>query len=71
MTSTLTRRSLALALAALPLPALAQRAAPALSAADQALVNRAAAYLQGLSEAKARFVQTDARGAQSTGALYL
>lgn len=71
MTSTLTRRGLTLGLAALPLPALAQRAAPALSAADQALVNRAATYLQGLTEAKARFVQTDARGAQSTGSLYL
>jgi outer membrane lipoprotein-sorting protein len=65
----LTRRTLALGLAALPLPALAQRAA--LSAEDRALVERAAAYLQGLTEAKGRFVQTDARGATSQGSLYL
>jgi len=67
---TLTRRSLTLALAAAPLatPALAQ--AP-LSAADQALVNRAVAYLEGLSEAKARFVQTDARGRSTTGQLFM
>lgn len=70
MTSTLTRRALALGLAALPVPALAQRA-PALSAADKALVDKAAAYLQSLGEAKARFVQTDPRGAVSKGALYL
>lgn len=68
----LTRRALALGLAALPLPALAQKpAAAALSAADKALVERAAAYLQGLTEAKGRFVQTDARGAMSQGSLYL
>jgi len=68
----LTRRSLAFGLAALPLPALAQRAAPApLSAADQALVDRAAAYLQDLTEAKGRFVQTDARGAVTQGSLYI
>lgn len=68
----LTRRALALGLAALPLPAFAQaaKAAP-LSAADRALVQRAAAYLQGLREAKARFVQTDARGRTTQGALYL
>jgi outer membrane lipoprotein-sorting protein len=67
---TLTRRSLTLALAAAPLagPALAQ--AP-LSAADQALVNRAVAYLEGLTEAKARFVQTDGRGRATTGQLFL
>lgn len=68
----LTRRALALGLAALPLPALAQRAAAApLSAADKALVDRAAAYLEGLTEAKGRFVQTDARGAMTQGSLYL
>lgn len=67
----LTRRALALGLAALPLPALAQRAPAALSVADRALVERAAAYLQGLTEAKGRFVQTDARGATSQGSLYL
>lgn len=70
MTSTLTRRALALGLAALPVPALAQRA-PALSAADKALVDKAVAYLQSLSQAKGRFVQTDPRGAVTQGALYL
>ena len=51
---TFTRRSLALALAAAPFatPAFAQ---VGLSAADQALVNRAVVYLEGLSEAKGRF----------------
>lgn len=67
---TLTRRSLTLALAAAPLagPALAQTG---LSAADQALVSRAVAYLEGLDEAKARFVQTDARGRATTGQLFM
>lgn len=67
---TLTRRSLALALAAAPLatPAFAQ---VALSPADRALVDRAVAYLEGLSEAKARFVQTDARGRATTGQLFM
>ncbi|HEY9217530.1 MAG TPA: outer-membrane lipoprotein carrier protein LolA, partial [Phenylobacterium sp.] len=56
----------------LPVPALAQRAAAsALSAADKALVAKAVAYLEGLSEAKGRFVQTDPRGAVSQGSLYL
>jgi outer membrane lipoprotein-sorting protein len=68
----LTRRTLALGLAALPLPALAQRPAiQPLSAADQAMVDRAAAYLQGLTEAKGRFVQTDARGSVTQGEIYL
>ncbi|MBJ7413291.1 MAG: outer-membrane lipoprotein carrier protein LolA [Phenylobacterium sp.] len=67
---TFTRRSLTLALAAAPLagPALAQTG---LSAADQALVSRAVAYLEGLDEAKARFVQTDARGRATTGQLFM
>lgn len=68
--SRLTRRALALGLAALPVPALAQKAAP-LSAADRALVDRAAAYLQNLNEAKGRFVQTDPRGSVSQGSVYL
>src|SRR4051812_46683436 len=64
--------SLALAAAALAGPAFAQPAAPAaLSAADQALVSRAVAYLEGLTEAKARFVQTDARGRATTGQLFM
>ncbi|TAJ71246.1 MAG: outer membrane lipoprotein carrier protein LolA [Phenylobacterium sp.] len=67
---TLTRRSLTLALAAAPLaaPAFAQAALPA---ADQALVDRAVAYLEGLSEAKGRFVQTDGRGRVTTGQLFM
>jgi outer membrane lipoprotein-sorting protein len=66
----LTRRSLALAFAAAPLaaPAFAQTA---ISPADQALVDRAIAYLEGLSEAKGRFIQTDARGRSTTGQLYM
>ena len=66
----LTRRSLAVALAATAIsgPALAQ--AP-MRAEDQALVDRATAYLQGLTEAKGRFVQTDSRGQTSQGVLYL
>lgn len=69
MTS-LTRRTLALALAAAPASALAQGAG-GLSAADQALVNRAVAYLENLDEAKGRFVQTDARGAVTEGDVYI
>jgi len=42
-----------------------------LSSQDKALVERASAYLEGLSEARARFVQTDARGAASQGTVYL
>lgn len=55
----------AAALAATPAPS------PALSAEDQALVDKAVAYLQGLGEAKGRFTQTDARGAVTTGELFL
>jgi outer membrane lipoprotein-sorting protein len=67
---TFTRRSLTLVLAAAPFasPALAQSA---LSPADQALVDRAIAYLEGLTEAKARFAQTDGRGRTTTGTLYM
>ena len=43
----------------------------ALSPDDQALVAQAAAYLDGFSELKGRFVQTDSRGAVSSGTLYL
>jgi len=65
------RRLLALAAAlSVATPAFAQ--APAqLSAADQALVDRAVTYLQGISEAKARFVQTDARGTSVQGTVFL
>ncbi|WP_310539277.1 outer-membrane lipoprotein carrier protein LolA [Phenylobacterium sp.] len=68
----LTRRALALGLAALPLPALAARPTIApLSADDRSLVDKAATYLQGLTEAKGRFVQTDARGTSTQGTVYL
>lgn len=69
------RRLLALAAASAALAPLAARAespaAPPLSAEDQALVDKAVAYLQGLSEARGRFVQTDGRGAASQGELFL
>jgi outer membrane lipoprotein-sorting protein len=66
----LTRRGLTFAFAAAALagPAFAQGT---LSAADQALVDRAVAYLEGLVEAKARFIQTDARGQRTEGTVYL
>lgn len=67
---TIDRRTLtlSLALAAVAAPAFAQGA---LSPDDQALVDKAAAYLQGLSEAKGRFVQTDSAGRTSQGTFYL
>lgn len=73
---TLTRRSLTLALGAFALAGLglagsAFAAPSALSAEDQALVDRAVAYLEGLAEAKGRFTQTDARGQVTTGTVYL
>jgi outer membrane lipoprotein-sorting protein len=67
---TLTRRSVSLALMALP-AAGAAGAQTRLSAADQALVDRATAYLQSLTEARGRFVQTDPRGGVTQGALFL
>jgi outer membrane lipoprotein-sorting protein len=51
---------------AMPLPAMA-----ALPAADQALVNKAVAYLQSMKSVKGRFVQTDARGATTQGSIYM
>src|ERR1700750_579831 len=71
------RRLLALSIAvvaaaAAPLGAWAAAApAPALSAADQALVDKAVAYLQGLNEARGRFIQSDGRGAPTQGDLFL
>ena len=55
-------------------PAASQRVAPArapLSPADKALVDQAAAYLQGLTSAKGDFVQTDARGRTTRGIFYM
>ncbi len=76
MTTLSTRRRLLACAAALatfaPLTAFAQTpAAPAIPPADQALVDKAVAYLQALGEAKGRFTQTDARGAVTTGELFL
>jgi outer membrane lipoprotein-sorting protein len=65
-----TRRFLLGAAPALLLPTVAQ-AQPSLSAEDGALVQKAQVYLQGLSRAKGRFVQTSPRGAVTRGALYL
>jgi outer membrane lipoprotein-sorting protein len=53
-------------------PALAaQPPAAKLSADEQALVDKATAYIQTLGSAKGRFIQTDARGAQTQGQFYL
>ena len=71
---TFTRRTFALTSLAAGLagPVLAARPQIApLTEADKALVDRAAAYLQGLTEAKGRFVQTDGRGNVSAGQLFL
>jgi outer membrane lipoprotein-sorting protein len=66
-----TRRALlAGGLIALASPALAAPAPP-LSPQDQALVQKATAYLEGLTEAKGRFVQIDARGVSTEGTLFL
>jgi outer membrane lipoprotein-sorting protein len=64
------RRRLTLALAASAVTSTAWTQSP-LTAADQALVARAVAYLEGLAEATARFEQTDARGRTTTGALFM
>jgi len=65
---TFTRRTLTLSLAA---AALASPALAALQAGDQALVDKATAYLQSLAEARGRFVQTDAQGHTTQGTFYL
>lgn len=60
--------------AAIASPALAQdgRPVPAtLSAEQKIMLDKATAYIQGLSSAKGRFVQTDARGTQTQGTFYL
>lgn len=68
MTMFATRRAALLGMAAVfaaPLPA------AALTASDQALVNKAVAYLQSMKSVKGRFVQTDARGVTTQGSIYL
>ncbi|NQE62301.1 outer-membrane lipoprotein carrier protein LolA [Caulobacter sp. RHG1] len=60
--------------AALASPALAQQGRPVpakLSPEQQAQLDKATAYIQNLSSAKGRFVQTDARGTVTQGTLYL
>jgi outer membrane lipoprotein-sorting protein len=53
------------------LPASAQPSPDQLSDDDQALVAKAAAYLEGMGELKGRFEQTDARGGVARGDLFL
>ena len=68
---TATRR---LVLATLALAAAAPHAfaaATVLTPQDKALVDKAIAYLEGLTSAKGRFIQTDARGSQTQGTFYL
>jgi outer membrane lipoprotein-sorting protein len=64
----LTRRTLTLALAA---AALTGPAAAAIAPGDQALVDKATAYLQSLDEARGRFTQTDGQGHVTQGTFYL
>ena len=63
--------ALAALLAATPFALAAAPAPPVLSAPDAASVARAVAYLQALTTAKGRFVQTDAKGAVTEGTLFL
>jgi outer membrane lipoprotein-sorting protein len=54
-------------------PALAASQPPprALSPEEKALVDKATAYIQTLGSAKGRFIQTDARGTQTQGSIWL
>jgi outer membrane lipoprotein-sorting protein len=52
-------------------PASAASAASALSPEDQALVEKATAYLQGLKSVTGRFVQTSFSGSTSSGVFYM
>lgn len=72
MTHSFDRRAvLGASLALIGLPALAAQTRTVLAPADQALVDKAVAYLEGLSAAQGRFRQTDYRGTQSTGQFWL
>jgi len=65
------RRELLAAALTLALAGSGAALAAPLAPDDQALVERAAAYLDGLDEAKGHFVQTDSRGQTSEGEVYL
>lgn len=67
MDTTVSRRFVAAGLLLIPTGAYAQT----LSTADQALVERARLYLQGLTLARGRFTQLDHRNARSSGEFYL
>jgi outer membrane lipoprotein-sorting protein len=67
----LTRRVALAALLALPTPLWAQGPTSALSPEDQALVDKAVAYLEGMNQVKGRFDQTDAKGRNATGDFFL
>jgi len=73
MTDTTRRILLAAAVAGLASPALAQATPkPAtLTPEQQTLVDKATAYIQALTSAKGRFVQTDQRGSVTQGTLWL
>jgi outer membrane lipoprotein-sorting protein len=64
------RQVLLLAFAAIASPGLAAQET-ALSEQDLALVERARDYLRGLTSAMGRFTQTDPRGHQTSGTIYL
>lgn len=66
-----TRRTALAGLAALASGPAAAAPAPQLGEAERALVNRAAAWLEGLGEARGRFVQTDARGGVTRGEVFI
>ena len=71
---TLNRRRLAIGLFASTISTSALAARPkiaVLTQAEQEIVDRAGVYLQGLAEAKGRFIQTDARGNVSRGEIFL
>jgi outer membrane lipoprotein-sorting protein len=68
------RRFIMAAAAALSAPGLAwaqQYAAATLTREQRTLVDQATAYLEGLTTAKGRFVQSSSRGGSASGVLYL
>jgi outer membrane lipoprotein-sorting protein len=71
MTRTTRRSLIALASAALLTASASAAGAAPLSAADQALVDKATAYIQTLGSATGRFTQVDARGVATGGQLWL